>query len=122
MKFESLDQLIKYAETMEVVKTYNVGSSHSGHSRAVYQIGAIQILIDTIFPYNWMEESKEWYWTGHNMTKALANTYAKKYNAIVEEAYYNENEYLLLFKDLNDLLAWAFDNMKYELEIDTVNT
>jgi len=121
MKFENLDQLIKYANTMEVVKTYEVGPLHANHSRAVYQIGAIQILIDTVFPRNWTKDSQEWYWTGHNMTKELADTYAKKYNANVEEAYYSDNEYQLIFHDLNDLLAWVFDNMKYELEIETKN-
>ena len=118
MKFETLEQLKSYAETMEQTEAYNVGPSWSNHQRAVYQIGLVQILIDTVLPHNWFKPSQEWYWTGDNMSESQANDYAKKYNARVEEAYYSDDEYQLMFDDLNDLLAWVFDNRKKDLTIE----
>ena len=119
MKFDTLDQLKAYAETMPVEKTYQVGASHTNHSRAVYQIGIVQILIDTVLPYNVFKPSEEWYWTGDNMPKEQAETFAKKYNARVEEAYYSDDydnpEYQLMFDKLNDLLQWIFDHRNNEI-------
>ena len=121
MKFQSLDELISFFQTMPVQKTWQVGMTYQNHSRAVYQIGLVQILIDTVFPYNVFKPSEEWYWTGDGMTKAEAKRFAKQYNAIVEESYYptdKKDEYQLLFDKLNDLLHWLFDNRKKELEIE----
>jgi hypothetical protein len=114
MKFETIEQLKAYAETMPVEKTLAVGPFWANHSRAVYQIGLVQILIDTIFPHNVFKDSNEWYWTGDNMSKEQAQTYAKKYNAKVEEAYYQDDydkdtEYQIIFNEMNDLLQWIFD-------------
>jgi len=103
MKFKTLDDLKTYAETMESTKTWQVGPGFRNHSRAVYQIGFVQILIDTLFPHNIFKDSKEWYWTGDGFTKEQAETYAKKYNARVEEAYYSDDEndeYQLMFDSL----------------------
>jgi len=125
MKFKTIEQLIEFAETMEVTETWDVGARHTNHSRAVYQIGLVQILIDTVFPHNVFKPSLEWYWTGDNMTKEQAETFAKKYNARVEEAYYSEDdsdeEWQLMFDKLNDLLQWAFDNKLKELNKDLTN-
>jgi hypothetical protein len=117
MKFKTLDQLKAYAEDMEQTEALHVGPSYCNHQRAVYQIGLIQILIDTVFPHNWFKPSQEWYWTGHYMTEEQANQYASKYNARVEDAYYTDiDEKQLMFDDLNDLLAWVFDHKRDELE------
>lgn len=119
MKFNTIDQLKEFAKTMPVEKTYQVGAGHHNHSRAVYQIGAVQILIDTMFPHNVFKPTQEWYWTGDGFSKAQAELYAKQYNAKVEEAYYSDdenNEYQLIFDDLNNLLQWVFDNRKKDLE------
>ena len=116
MNFKSFDELKSHAETMPVQKTYQVGAWHSNHSRAVYQIGLIQILIDTVFPYNFLKPSQEWYWTGHNMTDDEAQKYAKKYNATVEDAYYSDHdEKQIMFSKLDDLLQWVWDTKKDEL-------
>lgn len=121
MKFETLDQLIEYAEDMEQTEAHHVGPAHCNHQRAVYQVGLIQILIDTVFPYNVFKPSREWYWTGDSMSKEQAEEYAPKYNARVEEAYYTDHDEMqLMFDDLNDLLRWVFDNKKEELEHEMV--
>lgn len=115
MKFKTLDQLKTYAKDMEQTEAFIVGPGHAGHQRAVYQIGLVQILIDTRLPHNFMKPSEEWYWTGDNMSRYAADGYAKDYNAEVVEAYYSDNEYMLIFNKLDDLLAWVFDNRNGEL-------
>ena len=119
MKFDTIEQLKAYAETMPVEETHHVGARHTNHQRAVYQIGIVQILIDTVLPYNVFKPSEEWYWTGDNMPKEQAETFAKKYNARVEEAYYSDDydnpEYQLMFDKLDDLLQWIFDHRNNEI-------
>ena len=117
MKFETLDQLKEHAENMEQTESHMVGPSWTNHQRAVYMIGTLQILIDTRLPHNWLKPSEEWYWTGDNMSRYAADGYADDYNAEVVEAYYSDDEFMLIFDKLNDLLAWAFDNRKKELDI-----
>ena len=114
--FKTLKELKTYAETMEQTKVYHVGPSHANHQRAVYQIGQIQILIDTVFPHNFFKPSQEWYWTGHYMSQTQAEKFAKKYNARIEDAYYSDyDEKQLMFDNLDDLLHWIWDNRKEEL-------
>lgn len=120
MKFESFEALKSHVETMEQTEAFHVGPSHSNHQRAVYQIGLVQILIDTVFPYNWFKDSQEWYWTGDYMSPEQAEEFADKYNARVTDAYYSDhNEKQLLFDDIDDLLRWVWDNQKDKLEADT---
>jgi len=110
MKFKTLNELKQYAETMEQTESWQVGASYTNHQRAVYIIGTIQILIDTVMPYNWMKPTREWYWTGDSMAKEQALNFAARYNARAEEAYYTDcDEYQLIFDNLNDLLEWVFD-------------
>ena len=117
MKFKTLADLKEYADDMEQTEAMYVGPAHCNHQRAVYQIGFVQILIDTRFPHNWFKESEEWYWTGDYMSEEQAQAYAKKYNARIEDAYYSDlNEKQLIFDDIHDLLRWVFDNRKAELE------
>ena len=120
MKFATALDLITYAETMQQQEAYDVGPMYTNHQRAVYQIGLVQILIDTVMPHNVFKPSSEWYWTGDSMTKNQADDYANKYNARVEEAYYSNNydnpDYQLLFDKIDDLLTWVFDNRHKELE------
>ena len=119
MIFKTLDELKAYAENMEQTEAMVVGPSHSGHQRAVFQIGLVQILIDTVLPYNIFKKCSEWYWTGDYMSQEQAETYALKYNARVEDAYYSDHdEKQLMFDDLNDLLAWVYANKRNELEKD----
>lgn len=118
MKFKTLEDLKEYAETMEQTEAFHVGPSHSNHQRAVYQIGTVQILIDTVLPYNWFKPSQEWYWTGDYMSPEQAELFAPKYNARVEDAYYSEiGEKQLMFDELDDLLRWVFDHHKDRLEV-----
>ena len=124
MQFKTIEQLKTFAEDMETTEQWQVGPMHTNHQRAVYQVGLVQILIDTRLPHNVFKPSEEWYWTGENMPKTLANKYAKQYNARVEEAYYSENEFMLMFDKLDDLLQWIFDNKNKEIntEIKTIKT
>ena len=119
MKFKTFDQLKAHAETMEQTEAFHVGPRHTNHQRAVYQIGMVQILIDTRFPHNIFKHSQEWYWTGDYMTTAEAERDAVKYNARVEDAYYTDyDEKQLMFDALDDLLRWVFDHKKDELEME----
>lgn len=117
MKFETFEQLKDYAENMEQTEAMQVGPMHCNHQRAVYQIGLVQILIDTRFSHNWFKPSEEWYWTGDYMTKEQAEMIAPKYNARVVDAYYSDHDEMqLMFDDLDDLLHWVFDTQRDKLE------
>ena len=117
MQFESIDQLKEHFETLEQTEAWHVGPSHANHQRACYNIGTVQVLIDTVLPYNWFKPSQEWYWTGDYMSLQEAEKFASEYNARVEDAYYSDlDEKQLLFDDINDLLRWVFENHKERLE------
>ena len=120
MKFKSVEDLKAYFFTLECGKPMQVGASHTNHERAVFLIGCAQILMDTILPYNWLKESSQWYWTGDGMPLKKAEADAVKYNATIEEAYYSddENERILLFKEIDDILQWLIDNRKKDLEFE----
>ena len=84
---------------------------------AVFQIGHVQILMDTVIPYNWFKDIRNWYWTGDYMTLQEAEKFASEYNARVEDAYYSDHdEKQLMFDDIDDLLRWVFENQKERLE------
>ena len=117
MTFKTIDELKTYAETMTCEETLQVGMRCSNHSRAVYMVGEVMILIDTVLPYNWFKPSQEWYWTGDNFPKAQAEEYAKKYDADATEAFYSDDEYMLTFDKLDNLLQWVFDHRKAQLEV-----
>lgn len=117
MKFNTLDDLKAHAENMEQTEAWHVGARHTNHQRAVYQIGLVQILVDTVLPYNWTKPSMEWYWTGDYMSQEQAELVAPQYNARIEDAYYSDNnEKQLMFDDMNDLLRWVFENQRERLE------
>jgi len=124
MKFDTIEQLISYAENMEQTESYQVGPGYTNHQRAVYMIGTLQILIDTRLPHNFFKPSEEWYWTGHDFSKEQAELLAEKYNARVEETFYPEDngaDWQIMFDDLNDLLRWAFETKKADLEAEVAN-
>jgi len=119
--FNTFEELKTYTENMEQTKAYNVGPYYTNHQRAVYQIGLIQILIDTVFPHNIFKPTKEWYWTGDDMSKEQAESFAHKYNARVEDSYYSEiEEKQLIFDNLDDLLHWIWDNKRKELNYEHI--
>lgn len=99
-------------------KTYQVGPSWSNHERAIWTVGTVSVLMDTVLPYNWFLPSKCWYWTGHNMPLEQAKKDAVKYGANVEEAYYCDEdnlEYMLFFSTLEGCCGWICDNVPQEL-------
>jgi len=119
MKFNTVNEVKAYFEQIEC-KTMPV---RHDHERAVFLIGCAQILMDTIIPYNWFKSTTQWFWTGDGMPKETAEVQAVKYNATVEEAFYSEdeNERILLFKDIDGVLQWLFDHRKADLEFDPDN-
>jgi len=121
MKFKSVEQLKEYFNTLDKENEYQVGPICAHQSRAVWQIGNAQIIIDYVVPYNWFKPSREWCWTNYSMTTKQAEADAIKYNARVEEEYYPEDgvdSMQLMFDESDDLLQWLFDNKLSDLEME----
>jgi len=116
--FQSVEELTEYFNTLDKVAEYQVGPICAHQSRAIYQIGNAQILMDQVVPYNWFKSTRIWYWTNYSMTTKQAEADAIKYNARVEEEYYPEDgvdSKQLIFDDCDDLLQWLFDNKLSDL-------
>lgn len=119
MKFKSFEDFKQFAEEKDFSQTLPVGSGHD-HSRAFLQIGTVQILIDTVVPYNWYKPTREWYWTGEGFPSKVASELAVKYNAVVEDAYYaeDEDEKQLIFDSWDNILKYVWETRKDELEVE----
>jgi hypothetical protein len=111
MAFKTLEELKQFFLDLEETESMQVGPRCSNHHRSVHQIGMVQIITDTVMPYNWLEKSSEWFWTCYSMTSEQAIADAAVYDAEVYEAPYSDDDdaRILHFNTVDGCLQWILD-------------
>jgi hypothetical protein len=107
----TVEQFYLWAQTMRSHECFTVGPAHSGWVRDIYFIGPVPVYCDAYIPFNPFsrEQSVEYWWTGHHLSRMEADVFAAQYGATVIEAYYADGQFMLQWRDaMEGCMRWLW--------------
>lgn len=116
-----LQELLLAVPALVILETLQVGGSHSGNSRAIYETwNGIQFMCEEHFPYSIFKEPSFSYHADVSYTLEEAKALQEKHGenkVSFDEAWYGEDgEYMVFFTELEDLVIHLFETRRFDFQ------